>query len=464
MGVSEEEGEDVDEEDDDDDEEEVEWEDFMSKYWKSIGNNNSSSSASVSFPLQSKSNTIAMEDTDMKPCEIEPDLDEELNALSPIRTGCMDIDMDFNDDDDDDNNGEGIANVRSNNNNDGVGMNQLSMIGLECSRAMANVVVAIVKDSSSNNKIITSSNKKQNGMEGLRIDVGRIERSWGGGGRSASGDAKARNNNNDEIIRPSERNNTIGEGGNNSKDTSPTSSPNNSNQPMMNTASARQRLVGASTSATDTPEVVSSMLPPQSTTISTIAPQSTYQLQTTAHQQQPQLDAPVVKSTTAVSIAANVDIIDDSASVGKKSTKSSTTGAEEGGGGGATNNWKHNTSPLPSPERIHATGPIMTRTSLRSLVMKKWHPSYWMQYGTHELLIFRSKDHMDDWSYNPYHGKKQRDFLVKLHIDFMADMIPAVVAAEGGGGSKTISTKEGILGHRILPVKKKSYGKNEDEM
>ena len=71
---------------------------------------------------------------------------------------------------------------------------------------------------------------------------------------------------------------------------------------------------------------------------------------------------------------------------------------------------------------------------------------------------------MDDWSYNPYHGKKQRDFLVKLHIDFMADMIPAAAALEGGGGSKGISTKEGILGHRILPVKKKSYGKNEDEM
>lgn len=75
---------------------------------------------------------------------------------------------------------------------------------------------------------------------------------------------------------------------------------------------------------------------------------------------------------------------------------------------------------------------------------------------------------MDDWRYNPYHGKKQRDFLVKLHIDFMADMVPAAAtAAEGGvgGGSKgNSSTKDGILGHRVLPVKKKSYGKNEDEM
>jgi hypothetical protein len=154
--------------------------------------------------------------------------------------------------------------------------------------------------------------------------------------------------------------------------------------------------------------------------------------------------------------AATTFDMDDCASVGKKSTKSSTTGAAEEGGGA---NRKHNPSPLPLPELIHATGPIMTRTSLRSLVMKKWHPSYWMQYGMYELLIFRSKDHMDDWRYNPYHGKKQRDFLVKLHIDFMADMIPAAAAAEGGGNKGTT-----LLGHRILPVKKKSYGKNEDEM
>ena len=65
--------------------------------------------------------------------------------------------------------------------------------------------------------------------------------------------------------------------------------------------------------------------------------------------------------------------------------------------------------------------------------------------------------------HNPYHGKKQRDFLVKLQIDFM-DMM-----ADGGQGGNNNSgggggSKEGILGHRLLPIKKKSYGKNEDEM
>jgi len=125
-----------------------------------------------------------------------------------------------------------------------------------------------------------------------------------------------------------------------------------------------------------------------------------------------------------------------------------------------------------------------------------------MQYGPHGLLIFRSKDHMDDWRYNPYHGKKQRDFLVKLQIDFLKDMehTTTTTTNPGGGGGMsssssslggiggnnegsggTASTGEGstnttkeasgsgnsgksILGHRLLPVKKKSYGKNEDEM
>ena len=123
-------------------------------------------------------------------------------------------------------------------------------------------------------------------------------------------------------------------------------------------------------------------------------------------------------------------------------------------------------SPLPNPNLIHQMGPIQTRTSLRSLLMKKWHASWWMHYDTHSLLIFRSKDHLDDWVQNPYHGKRERAYLVKLRVDF-ADIV-------GGGGASTANTsssgsgdgnsKEGILGHRILSVKKKSYNKNEPEM
>ena len=438
------------EDEDDDDVDDEEWEDFMANYWKSIGTNNN-----VHVSLSTSKAIVDMEDTDMKPCEIEPDLDEELNALSAIRTGCMDIDMDFDDDDDHDNNnnsnskGEGrVDNIST---NDDAGMNQLSMVGLECSRAMANIVVAIVNDSS--NTGINRDTKKKNGMEGLRIDVGRIARGWGDGGRRSSvGGAKDARSSNSSKDSPSERR-TTGEAGNDIKSTSPSSISSSSPN------SHRQRLTEGAPVAADTSKVSSTL--PSSTMTTIVAPQS-IPYPHIATSQQHQLDADVKSIAAAASSASNVDI-DDNASVGRKSTKSSTTGAEEGG----TNHSKNKTSPLPLPEYIHATGPIMTRTSLRSLVMKKWHPSYWMQYRTHELLIFRSKDHMDDWRYNPYHGKKQRDFLVKLHIDFMADMVPAAAAAEGGGGGVSkvnSSTKDGILGHRVLPVKKKSYGKNEDEM
>lgn len=86
---------------------------------------------------------------------------------------------------------------------------------------------------------------------------------------------------------------------------------------------------------------------------------------------------------------------------------------------------------------------------------------------------------MDDWRYNPYHGKKQRDFLVKLEIDFLGDMGCGGGGDMGGDGQQQQQQEQGqgvggsssggkdhqgVLGHRILPMKKKSYGKNEDEM
>jgi hypothetical protein len=82
-------------------------------------------------------------------------------------------------------------------------------------------------------------------------------------------------------------------------------------------------------------------------------------------------------------------------------------------------------------------------------------------------MFYFERVFQDDWRYNPYHGKKERDFLVKLQIDFM-DMIPT----EGQQGQGEINNNTGvrggkdggILGHRILPIKKKSYGKNEEEM
>ena len=150
-----------------------------------------------------------------------------------------------------------------------------------------------------------------------------------------------------------------------------------------------------------------------------------------------------------------------------------------------------NSSPLPNQNLIHQLGPIQTRTSLRSLLMKKWHHSWWMHYDTTSLLVFRSKDHLDDWVQNPYHGKREREYLVKLRVDF-GDIVGATAAAGGGGASASHSSSGGaaggggvrahqsqsssgetnnkesnsnsILGHRILPIKQKSYHKNEPQM
>jgi hypothetical protein len=137
-------------------------------------------------------------------------------------------------------------------------------------------------------------------------------------------------------------------------------------------------------------------------------------------------------------------------------------------------------STLPNPNLIHQMGPIQSRTTLRSLLMKKWHTDcWWMHYDRHSILIFRSKDHLDDWVQNPYHGKKEREYLIKLHIDF--GDIGGVGGGKSGSGNVDESVASGnsnnnkddnggedggqttnILGHRILPIKQKNYGKKSN--
>ena len=140
-------------------------------------------------------------------------------------------------------------------------------------------------------------------------------------------------------------------------------------------------------------------------------------------------------------------------------------------------------STLPNPNLIHQMGPIQSRTTLRSLLMKKWHTDcWWMHYDRYSILIFRSKDHLDDWVQNPYHGKKEREYLIKLHIDF--GDIGGVGGVKSGSGSVNESVASGnnsnsnkddngdggedggqttnILGHRILPIKQKNYGKKSN--
>jgi len=48
-------------------------------------------------------------------------------------------------------------------------------------------------------------------------------------------------------------------------------------------------------------------------------------------------------------------------------------------------------SPLPDRSCIKKTGFILSRLSVRSMLMKKWHQTFWVQYGVANFLIFRKK-------------------------------------------------------------------------
>ena len=99
-------------------------------------------------------------------------------------------------------------------------------------------------------------------------------------------------------------------------------------------------------------------------------------------------------------------------------------------------------SPLPDATPILASGPILTRSSLRSLVMKKWHTSHWVRYGPTTLLVFRTEDDFDNWLRNPYHSQRQRDYLVKARLDFSSEM-----------------KKPDVRGFKMTEMKSKAYEK-----
>lgn len=330
-------------------EEEPEWEDFMANYWKL-------SSATTETNL---SIAIKEEDTDLKPCLIDPTLDVD-EPLASSHTGySIDIDMDCDD-----------AKILSN-------------VGLNCSIAMSR---------------LTQDNKDGNSMESLRIDISRVERK------------KVMKNYGKEKVPEKE-------------ETRPIPQSRVGLEPPDESHSPPSAFFNPHTHHQTKTKTANITSPSQS------------QLA-----QQEMMNIPTPTKSFDNDTAAAV----------------STVGSDVASSAAGSHSWKHNidkSSPLPIAELIHGTGSISTRTSLRALVMKKWHPSYWMHYGPHTLLIFRSKEHMDDWATNPYHSSKQREFLVKLEINFKVDM-------ESNDGKDA-----GILGHRLLPMKQKSYGKkDEDEM
>jgi len=63
----------------------------------------------------------------------------------------------------------------------------------------------------------------------------------------------------------------------------------------------------------------------------------------------------------------------------------------------------------------------MARISFRSILIKKWKQVFWVTYGKSKILFFRSHADFENWVSNPYLTTIQRDFLVKLEVDFVGD-------------------------------------------
>jgi hypothetical protein len=73
--------------------------------------------------------------------------------------------------------------------------------------------------------------------------------------------------------------------------------------------------------------------------------------------------------------------------------------------------------------------------------MKKWKQSFWIQYGSHTMLWFRNESDFDDWLNNPYHTQAQRNFLIKLAVNFVHDLY-----------------KPNVRGYQVTQCRTKPYG------
>eukprot|EP00537_Pseudo-nitzschia_pungens_P002222 CAMPEP_0172363498 /NCGR_PEP_ID=MMETSP1060-20121228/6845_1 /TAXON_ID=37318 /ORGANISM="Pseudo-nitzschia pungens, Strain cf. cingulata" /LENGTH=682 /DNA_ID=CAMNT_0013086249 /DNA_START=262 /DNA_END=2310 /DNA_ORIENTATION=- len=103
-----------------------------------------------------------------------------------------------------------------------------------------------------------------------------------------------------------------------------------------------------------------------------------------------------------------------------------------------------NCSSLPKVELVGKRGFVLSRISFRTIVMKKWKQSFWIQYGGHTMLWFRSQGDFDDWLNNPYHSQSQRNFLIKLAINFVHDLY-----------------KPNVRGYQVTQCRTKPYGNNK---
>jgi hypothetical protein len=98
-------------------------------------------------------------------------------------------------------------------------------------------------------------------------------------------------------------------------------------------------------------------------------------------------------------------------------------------------------SPLPRADLVRKRGFVLSRISFRTIVLKKWKQSYWVQYGPHTMLWFRSQADFDDWLNNPYHSQAERNFLIKLAVNFVHDLY-----------------KPNVRGYQVTQCRTKAYG------
>lgn len=97
-------------------------------------------------------------------------------------------------------------------------------------------------------------------------------------------------------------------------------------------------------------------------------------------------------------------------------------------------------SALPEFSQISHSGYCLARISFRTILIKKWKQIFWVTYGNHRVLIFRSSADFEDWVSNPYLSQPQRDFLVKLDINLVEDLY-----------------KENVRGYQVTTIRQKMY-------
>lgn len=80
-------------------------------------------------------------------------------------------------------------------------------------------------------------------------------------------------------------------------------------------------------------------------------------------------------------------------------------------------------SGLPSLQLVNHSGTILARFSIASkLINKKWKQYFWIIYGTHQLYFFSSKQDFEEWLFNPFLSKRERDGLVKFGAEFKGNV------------------------------------------